>query len=184
MRTVALAFALLTLTPALVRAAESVPATSPPQRSPETATLLAVGGTAAGWGLLFAGAGLNSSPAVFAGMAGIAVGPSLGHFYAGERNRGLATMGIRFAGEALMMLGAIGALAGAFCSDDCPKNDWAGPVLLGGAIAVAGATIYDVADAHRAVERQARARTLVVTPAPVVAPSGAMAPGLAVAGTF
>jgi hypothetical protein len=167
-------------------------ATAPPDdKDPGTATWLAVGSTAAGAGLALIATYENDRHNRAANVLGISggvllfLGPSAGHFYAGEIGHGAVTSALR-----------AGAAAGAFfglfiatfnlCAEPCHKADnpegWA---LFGvSAAAFVGATAYDLYDAHRAVERANR-RGVDLTIAPTVIPT-ATGPtgGLALVGTW
>ena len=78
--------------PALVRQ-------SPPShKSATTGVLLSLGSTAipAGWGVLE-----NNTTGAWVFLSGVVVGPSVGHFYAGQVLRGLGTAGLRATGAAV-----------------------------------------------------------------------------------
>ncbi len=139
------------------------------QKSPWVATGLAVGVTASGFALgAIADAvdGDASSPAtipvVVASLAIATVGPSVGHWYAGERSHAVRWTAIRAAG---MAAGAAGlALAFEGFEDD---RRYAFPAV---ALAAVGLGTYMVGmywslyDAHRAVRRTNRRSGLVVSP--------------------
>lgn len=151
-------------------------AAAPDRRSPEIATASALVTTAVGWGLLFHGAfGGGSSAEVMVCLPMILVGPSLGHLYAGEVKHGLISSGIRTGAFVVGGLGAIIFLTahsfpGAFLVEQDQGRDNAALAVIGaGLVVVGGISIYDLWDAHLAVERhnkraaQARA-SLVVAP--------------------
>lgn len=69
-----------------------------PYKSPTTGLLLSLGSTTVPMGLGLVGRG-TAGAWVFLG--GIVVGPSVGHFYAGQVTRGLAMTGLRAAGTAV-----------------------------------------------------------------------------------
>jgi len=144
------------------------------RRSPELATAGALLTTAAGWGLLFHGAfGGGGGAEVLAGLPMILVGPSVGHFYAGEVKHGLVTSGLRTGAFVVGGLGAIVFLAAhsfpgaVLVEQDQGRDAGALAVVAGGLVVVGGISLYDLWDAHHAVERhneravQARARFVV-----------------------
>lgn len=107
-------------------------------------------------------ADLEGGPLV-AGFAvaslGLVVGPSVGHWYAGEGGRGAATMGLRFlafGGGAGLAFGGIAVL-----SDSNDTGAEAGGFTLVGLASVMGAAglglvIWDLADAGEAARRSNR----------------------------
>jgi hypothetical protein len=160
-------------------------------RSPQVATAGALLTTAAGWGLLFHGAfGGGSGAEVLAGLPMIVVGPSFGHFYAGEVKHGLVTSGLRTGAFVVGGLGAIVFLAAhsfpgaVIVQQDHGRDSGALAMVAGGLVMVGGISLYDLWDAHHAVERHneraARPRASVVV-APLV--SGREL-GLALGGWF
>lgn len=101
--------------------------------SPVDATLLSVGATAAGAGLLYLAphAGVPTAASVMLlGITVLTVGPSVGFFHIGERRRGMATVGLR-----------VGALAAAGVGI-AKQND----ALIAGALtAYVGSALFDIA---------------------------------------
>jgi len=81
---------------------------APARKSPTTAFVLSFASTA---GPMFAGAatGSNAGGEVFLG--GLIIGPSVGHFYAGQAGRGLATIALRGAGTALGLYSLVGCFS-------------------------------------------------------------------------
>lgn len=166
-------------------------ANAPELRSPALATTGALLATAAGWGLLFHGAfGGGGGAEVLGALPLILVGPSVGHFYAGEVKHGLVTSGLRTGAFTLGGLGAIVFLTahsfpGAFLVQQDQGRDGAALALVaGGLIAVGGISLYDLWDAHHAVERyneRAQRGRVSVVLAPLV--SGREL-GLALGGRF
>jgi hypothetical protein len=67
-------------------------------RSPTTAGLLSLGFTAVPMAV---GYGMRSTAGAWVFLGGIVVGPSVGHIYAGQVGRGLATAGLRAAAAAV-----------------------------------------------------------------------------------
>lgn len=100
------------------------------------------------------------------------VGPSVGHFYAGEVGRGLATIGIRALGGGVMLLG-VGNPKGEGTNDG---------LLAAGAVIVGAATLYDLWDAPRAARRASR--RVVVAPVALAGPGGSVGWGLGAAAAF
>lgn len=141
-----------------------------------TATTIAVTTTAAGAVMLGAAIKADFAPVGVAGALLLVVGPSAGHFYAGEWGHGLGMSALRGAG-ALVALGGF-IVASSVTYDGGPgANDhqkaWA--VAAAGAGVYLATTIYDLLDAHDAVRRER------ATVAPMALTGGA---GLMVAGRF
>jgi hypothetical protein len=190
--------------PALAPLADpAVPAewTPPPPgtKSELAATGLAFGATLGGYALAFAAANTQSSAMGEAALGLIVIGPSAGHLYAGERGHALGMSALRAGGlvtfavglMATVTYGAETDLSGASCPNGCggppPSNaHWAGPaaMLVGGTAFTAG-TIYDLLDAHRAVERANAklVRDVVVAPTIIHVQNG-VAPGMALTGRW
>ncbi|HEX8106154.1 MAG TPA: hypothetical protein VF516_00435 [Kofleriaceae bacterium] len=163
-------------------------------KSEDTALGLSAVGPFASAGVLMLGVKLGNGPEagtirkgvggvlVFAGGAGILLGPSFGEFYAGKYLTG--GMGLRLGGLGVMGLGAIAAaLARGFdCRDlDCPKNpntSGADAVIVVGAVLYGAGWIYDVANARATVREYNRAHGSLRA---MLVPTGN---GVAVAGTF
>lgn len=106
------------------------------------------------------------------GVAGMVLGPSAGHWYAGER----VTTGL------VLRVGAAGAVVALAVND--PQLEHPAPTLLGLLAAVAlweTGVIWDAVTLPRAVRRYNRAHQLAVTP--LVTGDGPTT-GVAVAGTF
>lgn len=115
------------------------------------------------------------SPVTAAGVAGLALGPSLGHVYAGEYLTG--GLALRAAGMAVAILGYREASR---CSSvgDCHMTAGATGVVLGLGAFAAGA-LWDIATASRAADRWNARHGLTI--APVVTDDGA---GVSLAGSF
>jgi hypothetical protein len=174
--------------PPLVAPAQTVASTSavPEGKSPVTALSLSMLGTAAGVGMMAVGSGTDSGGLGLLGVATIVVGPSLGHFYAGETERGLALTGVRAGGGGVMVAGAFWLLLECFpFLTECEGGAGPAIVMSTGLAVVAGSALYSIYDAPRAARRQnARARRLVLTPAPVVGPDHSSGFGLHLSGRF
>jgi hypothetical protein len=107
------------------------------------------------------------SPMTAIGIAGLALGPSLGHVYAGEYITG--GLALRAAGMTAAILGYREASR---CSEvgDCNMTAGAGGVILG-ASAFAAGIIWDVATAPRAARRWNERHGISI--APVITDDGA-----------
>jgi hypothetical protein len=116
---------------------------------------------------------------MLSGAGALVLGPSLGHYYAGDMQHGVATTFGRLAGGGLVFFGLV--LDRGFCSTgDCRGG-------IGTAATVAGAglfvysTVYDIVDAPRAA-RRFNDRVQVM---PTVLPTATgAAPGVFIGGTF
>lgn len=114
------------------------------------------------------------SPMTAIGLAGLALGPSLGHVYAGEYLTG--GLALRAAG---MTVAILGLREGTTCADgDCIAKGAVAAAVLGGAAFAAG-IIWDVATAPRAARRWNERHGLSI--APVVTDDGA---GVTLGGSF
>jgi hypothetical protein len=134
-------------------------------RDPATAGLLSGGITFAG-GLVVAMAVDRDSAALGAlGGTGLALGPSTGHWYAGEVvNPGL---GVRVGGLAVAALGAtmIHDGRGADGACDSTRCRVGTGLAVAGPVLVAGGTLYEILTAPGAARAHNRRRALGVTPA-------------------
>ncbi len=185
--------ALLLLAPAVSRAQATPPGPTPPSpppelvshKSPPLAGGLAVVTTVVGWGLVAAGVADDSAGAVLVGVPLAAIGPSVGHVYAGEYRHALITTSLRVAGLALAYYGVASSTScfGDSCPDGAGKNN-AGLSLLGVGIA-AGVGLYDWIDAPsaaRRANRRADAAWRSVFVSPTVGAQGRV--GLSLSGAF
>lgn len=179
--------------PGLARAQPLPPAVAssgaaPDEKSPATALNLALLGTGTGFGMMVAGARWELEGLSLAGFAITLVGPSAGHFYAGETERGLALTGLRAGAVAAVVVGATWGLYA--CLDDteedtCNISPGATAVIAGGVVVGVGSTIYSLYDAPRAARRHnARARRLYVVPAPMAGTGQSSGFGLQLGGQF
>lgn len=145
------------LTPLNAPAGSRAPdATSEGTKSPQTALLLSLGGTAGSVALMVAGAASNSPSGdslMTAGLLSSLITPSLGHWYAGHYLTG--GMAMRGGGGVLVIAGVAQALGAEFASDggDGSNGDSGATMLLVGAGLYVGGTIYDIATAPAAAER-------------------------------
>lgn len=163
----------------------------PDEKSPATALQLSLLGTGAGFGMMVAGARWDSSGLSLAGFAVTLIGPSAGHFYAGETGRGLALTGLRVGAVAATLAGATWGLFDCFdlySEDTCEFSPGATALIVGGVVLGAGSTIYSLYDAPRAARRHnARERRLFLVPAPMAVQSsgsGDTGFGLHLGGSF
>jgi hypothetical protein len=159
-------------------------------RSPLVATALAAVPIGVSVALGIAAAETDSDALGFAATTGLLVGPSLGHFYAGEWGRGLLTTGARAAGAGLIIVGAFAgwdacdwnAAYDDPCHEEAREDHEDGKVVMGiGAAAFVAATVYDVVDAPFAARRFNQRVTVAPT---LVSGSAGDAPGLVVSGRF
>ncbi len=158
-------------------------------KSEQTATLLALGGTALPL-VLFIAAGNtdNSDKASTLGLAGVAsliLTPSAGHWYAGKYFT--TGMGLRLAGGAATLLGGAIALGCALSEGGDDSCDGAAGALLlfGGLGTLATGIIYDIATADNEVRAHNARLAPAISVVPTVVRSGSSTtPGLVVAGTF
>lgn len=144
------------------------------------ATALAVGTTLAGLGIAVAAVRYENSGAGLVGLAGLLIGPSVGHLYAGEWVHALGTSAVRTAGGFVFLVGLIEATSTEQSSGggSSPHSDGRSMMLLGGAAYVL-TTIYDIYDARRAARRSNEHALAVV---PTVGQNATV--GLMVAGRF
>lgn len=165
--------------------ARAQPALTPPQPQPlpppaamhpedevsETAALmLSLGGTAAAYGLIVAGAYADndstSEPLVTAGVLGTFFAPSFGHWYAHSfATRGMAIRGLASAG---MLVGGLVALSECplFSEEPCDTSG-ADVLIVASFIAYAVGTVDDIVTAPgkaRAYNRRNRSPGLAVMP--------------------
>jgi hypothetical protein len=164
----------------------SPPVVDSEEVSPAAAFGLSLAGTAVGWGGLLVAAEVDSQALGWVAVGGILVGPSLGHFYAGEVGRGLGHTGIRLGAGAIFVVGAAITVSDCLFTEEGECDGSSGPlVMLGGAALGAGSTIYSIVDAPRAATRANQMRRrLVITPAPVVGPERSTGLGLLVGSSF
>lgn len=164
------------------------------RKSEQTAQIMAGVGTGVSSALILAGflAGDSAQPfnkpLMYTGLAGAAITPSLGQFYAGE----YVTIGMaaRVVGAGLATYGLTHYTHITACDDAhvagtmCKSIDSGAYPLLGlAAIAFVGGMAYDVGDAAPAVKRWNEKHGFVVAPAIIPSASGPTS-GLSIAGQF
>lgn len=183
--------------PGLARAQPRPPAIAsssggPDEKSPATALNLALLGTGTGFGMMVAGARWELEGLSLAGFAVTLIGPSAGHFYAGETGRGLAHTGLRAGAVAAIVVGAAWGLVdclGATDEETCDLSPGATVAIAGGVAVGVGSMVYSLYDAPRAARRHnarvgARARQLYVVPAPMAGTGQSSGFGLQLGGRF
>jgi hypothetical protein len=149
--------------------------------------------TGLGLGVMVAGIGGDNGALGLIGFTTALVGPSFGHFYAGEYGRGLVHTGVRLGAAAMTAGGAAWTVFALFdCvdwggeEDDCSPLHAAAPLVLAAGLGLgAGSIISSIRDAPRAVHRHnARTRQLLITPAPIVGPDHSAGVGLQLGARF
>jgi hypothetical protein len=153
-------------------------ATKPDVTNPDIGAALAVATTVGGLAVIAATVKYNLGATGWIGVAGLLVGPSAGHIYAGEWAHALGMSALRTAGALVLTIGVVNATS---AYSDGPQPDHRNAtsmMLVGGAAYVIG-TLYDIYDSRSAV-RRANARELGIVP--TVGTQGGY--GLAVAGRF
>ncbi len=161
-------------------------------KSESTATLLALGTTAAGFAAMYAAADSKIDGLGQAGALLALIGPSAGHIYAGENGHAVKMSLLRGAGVTVMMVGLLSMFsAGKPCGDCVPTNHddnttTGEKMMIAGGLTFAIATAYDLFDAHRAARRaNERAQPKMWTLVPsALAASGTIAPALTLSGRF
>ena len=121
-------------------------------KSPGVAFAWAFGATLVGWGMAGTGIAIENAGLFFLGEAVSAVGPSAGHFYAGESSHGIMGSVVRGIGLLSADIGLVMAFQGSF--DGSSSSEDSGAVLFYTGLAVsAGLGLYDWIDAPRAAQR-------------------------------
>lgn len=170
---------------------------APQVKSESTATILAIGATLSGFALMSAGAERGNDHVIVGGMALVLVGPSAGHFYAGETGHGVKMSLLRTGGALVLGMGLVASLStesisGAPCpveSATCTNKPTSSHdddrtaermMWLGGGVLVA-ATLYDLWDAHNAARRTNEKAQRAFTIAPMLTNGGG---GFSLGGAF
>lgn len=172
----------------------------PEVTSESNATLLAIGTTLGGLALAAAGVEHQQGAVVLGGMAMMLIGPSAGHFYAGENGHGVKMTLLRTGAALVLGAGLIETTLTGDCAVAADVNGNGGScgptredrdngrrmVWIGGGVLLA-ATVYDLWDAHNAAHRanvrEAR-RNWSVAPSIMAGASGTNMPGLTFGGQF
>ncbi len=166
-------------------------------KSESTATLLALGATIGGIALMSSGVDRENGNVVLGGVALTLIGPSVGHFYAGETAHGVKmsllrggaalVLGVGIIEQALILDCAQGIDGGGEggCSNESSRTNGERMMWIGGATLIA-ATVYDLWDAHNAARRAnvKAARAWTIAPSIMAGASGATLPALTVAGSW
>ena len=144
-----------------------------------TATLAAVATTVGSIGLTIAGAKYGSSGLGLLGVGGMMIGPSIGHFYAGEWGHALGMSALRSAGTVVFLIGFVEAITVAESDGGSSRHSNASSLMALGGLTYVVTTVYDIYDAGHAA-RRANAQRLTLVP--TVGAHDAM--GVALAGRF
>lgn len=144
----------------MVRPPPPPAAPPPPELSTGLATGLAIGTTFVGYAAILGGAYSDNAafvPLFFGGQAIAALGPSVGHLYAGEVRHAVAFTGIRAGALLVADLGvaiALGCAIGDAIDDRSGDCGGSATLLMFGGLGVAGVFgLYDWLDAAPAVRR-------------------------------
>jgi hypothetical protein len=168
---------------------EPLPAPAPVDdsgdKSPGVALGLSLLGTAGGYAAIAAGSENGNEGLVWLGLGGILVGPSLGHFYAGESGRAIGHSLIRLGAVGTMFAGAVITFADCWDDEDGDCGSVGPVIIVGGAVLGVGSTVYSIADAPAAARRHNQERRrFLLTPAPLVGPGRSTGYGVALGATF
>jgi hypothetical protein len=159
----------------------------PDQKSPSAARTWALTGTLLGAGLLTTGIVGDQGELALMGLIGITIGPSFGHFYAGDNGQAWGQIGLRVGAMGVMFAGALSALfdCGLFGDSECEPSVITNVLLGGGLVLASGSAVYSVYDAPRAARRHnARQQRLMLMPAPITGPDRTSGLGLQLGGSF
>lgn len=163
---------------------QGIPPHDRDELSPGAAVAFSLLGTVAGYGTFIGGASSEHDGLAYLGLAGILVGPSLGHLYTGEHRKVWLTGGLRGLGIVGMGVGGTIALRDCGLRDSC---DSGGPPLFWiSAIVTVGATVYSIVDSASSARRvnERRRNRLALTPTPIVGPNQSTGMGMSLSGTF
>ncbi len=150
-------------------------------KSEGTATMLALGTTAAGFALL-AAAGKQQEGGEMGtlGVLALMIGPSAGHIYAGETGHAVGMTLVRGGAALAFIVGVVKATT-VYASRD---SDNGATLMWVGGISFVAATVYDIIDAPRAAHRRNnKTRQWQVNPM-MVGTSNATTPGMGFSGRF
>ncbi len=165
---------------ALTLLASNARAEGTPEKSPTTATVVSVGATVAP--ILVGAASGDASSAVLLMGGGLLLGPSAGHWYAGEAGwRGLAIRSAGFATMALVIDDVGGCLIGDGGEEgkNCDRANTA--FMVGAGMTIAG-VLYDIGTAGSAARRH-NTRTVQIAPT-MVSGTRSTGAGLGISGAF
>lgn len=191
-----LTIALLLATTTAARAGTDHVATT---KTADTATALTIAGTAVPLAMIVGGLASESdggNSIAVAGLAGIVIGPALGHLYAPDRPGLELGLGVRVGAVALAVAGAelfahSGPLLGCW-GDGCgvDGHDGSDGAALGlglvatGVIAAGASIVFDLGDAGAAARRYNHTHALQASPVLVGTSPAASTPGFGVSGRF
>lgn len=159
----------------------------PALKSPGAARAWALSSTALSVGMLATGLVGDQEELAWLGLIGLTVGPSFGHFYAGDAGRALGQIGLRVGALGVMYTGLVVAVfeCGFFIGDSGCRPSGGSTLVVGGLALGVGSVVYSIYDAPRAAKRyNARQQRLTFTPAPIVGPDRTSGLGLQLGGTF
>lgn len=180
--------------PAMTAPFEPAPAPAPEVKSASTATLLAIGTTIGGVALMSSGVDRDNGGVVLGGTILMLIGPSAGHFYAGETGHGVKMSLLRTGAAVVLGAGLLEqtmaancdvSASGGGCSTRDSRDNGEKLMWIGGGTLVA-ATVYDLWDAHNAANRanEKAARSWNIGPSMMAGASGTTVPALTVAGSW
>jgi len=173
-------------------------APAPEVKSESTATLLSIGATLGGLAVMSAGAQRESGEVFLTGAALMVIGPSAGHFYAGETGHGVKMSLLRTGAALVFGVGVISQITGVCdvavgengegggCGHSRTDRETGEKLLWIGGGAFVAATLYDFWDAHNAAHRAnvRAARRYTIAPSIMGSASGTRVPGIVLAGQF
>ncbi|MBA3458635.1 MAG: hypothetical protein H0T46_01640 [Deltaproteobacteria bacterium] len=168
---------------------------APEVKSGSTATLLAIGTTIGGFAVVNLGARNGNDSMIMGGIMMSLIGPSVGHFYAGETGHGVKMSLLRTGSALVLGMGLVAGMntADVASCDDCSAqphdhddNNTAKRMVWVGAGTLVAATLYDLWDAHRAAGRanEKAARRWNLGPSLMTSASGSTAPALTLSGNW
>tara|TARA_R110002073_G_scaffold245044_5_gene407560 strand:- start:105166 stop:105777 length:612 start_codon:yes stop_codon:yes gene_type:complete len=142
--------------------------------------------SAASAGVIVVGA--ESDTAIYAGVIGLLVSPSLGHVYTGDWRGVLIGGGLRLAGTGLVVVGVASAVGNSFGAvDDNDEDDstnLAGLAILG-SLAITAGTLYSIVDAPYSAKRANKQHSAIsLSPAPIQGPDKSTGWGTVFQATF
>lgn len=130
-------------------------ADAPALKSPGAARAWALSSTALSVGMLATGLVGDQEELAWLGLIGLTVGPSFGHFYAGDAGRALGQIGLRVGALGVMYTGLVVAVfeCGFFIGDSGCSPSGGSTLVVGGLALGVGSVVYSIYDAPRAAKR-------------------------------
>jgi hypothetical protein len=181
----------ITASPSTSRAQPADGGDAPSEKSPAFALSLSLLGTGASVAALVTASHVDHGEYLgTAGLATLVIAPSLGHFYAGEPDRGVRHAAVRLGAVAVMATGLALVFSSpcAFGSEqECPetREDVGLGIFVAGAALGVGSAIYSIVDAPLAAGRSNRRSTsATLVPAPIIGPDRSTGFGLALSGSL